>query len=138
MWTVEDRANALQIQQTVEKTTSYVKTAELIRKKDATALMNHQKTILAIKNHRDMFTDPEIMKAIIDGFATKGITDDVSTPEKLLHLLENMPSDDYKSGKILDAMKTSFENIRTAQYAKAQAADARAKKTQQATQNDKK
>lgn len=142
-WTVADQSKALAIQQEVEKRTSYLVTADLIKAKDPTAIMNHQKTMLTIKNNEAMFNDKTIMSEITSAFRKKGLigpTDDM-TFEKLTTMadennLATMSLEDCAN--VVEAIKNSFETIRTNQYAKAQADDARAQKTQKAINNDKK
>lgn len=144
-WTVEDQAKALEVQQTVEKRTSYLTTANLIKSGDPTAIMNHQKTMLTIKNNETMFNDKAIMSEITDVFRKKGLvgpTDDMNY-EKLISLtdeeyLRSAGVSEEKVADTIDALKTSFEKIRTKQYAQAQADAARAEKTKQAINNDKK
>lgn len=158
-WTVEDQANAQQIQQEVEKATSYVKTAHLYAKDDPTATMNHQKTILAIENNRDVFNDPSIVDTIVS--SSKKLKEKTEKDPKLFHdaefgrrmcnikgiddlltILNMKPTlggkidtskeaaEDY--AKAVEFTKSLFEDIRTQKYATAQAAEEREKKTQQA------
>lgn len=148
VWTVDDQARAMNVQQEVEKRTSYLKTADLISRNDATALMNREKTILNIKNNKTSI-DTDTLKTIYAELNKKMDvsiigTEDNFTVDKMINVLENNKptKGDMASieqyADILTAFKTGFENDRTKKYAAAQAADARAKKTQAAISNDKK
>ena len=140
-WTVDDQARAMAVKESVEKKTSYIMTAQLINENDPTAKMNHEKTILTMKNNETMIkSTPGVMEEITRIFRDKGVigpSDNMSF-ERMVDMMEHMPADANDGAKIIDAVKTSFENIRTNQYAAAQAAEARAKKTQEAIQNDNK
>lgn len=145
-WTVEDQAHAMQIQQEVEKRTSYVKTAYLLASNDPTAQMNREKTILNIQNNATNFdkgTLDILYKELSDGkYGLNMGSREEFNVNTLLSLLKETPDKNDEASinrcaDILTAIKTGFEADRTAKYANAQAAEARAKKTQEAINNNK-
>ena len=148
IWSVDDQAKAMQIQQEVEKRTSYVKVAKLIANDDPTSKMNRDKTILEIKSNRTSI-DTDTLKTVYESLVKAGklpksvIGEEKDfTVDKIISLLEKTPAkgDDAaieQFADILTGVKDGFERARTDKYTQAQAADARAKKTQEAINNNK-
>lgn len=141
--------------QTIEKRTSYLKEAELMGTGDPAASPNVDKLVMAIKNNGSMFNAPEIMTPIIEKMRKYGVRtskgDPVTDVSKLLDVVSGLQkplnradfaSDaDYfrevsKRADVLNFVKDSFEEIAKQQYKGAEIADSRAKKAQQAINNN--
>lgn len=148
------------IVQTIEKRTSYLKEAELMGTQDPTAYPNVDKIFMAINNNSTMFNANEIMAPIIEKMNKYNIKDNdgneirnVSQLKEVVKSLQDFidikdkrrfPTEqDYfaevdKRADLLTAIKDAFEEVARQQYAPAQISDARAKKAQQAINNNEK
>ena len=151
-----DQLNSLgSLVQNIEKRTSYLKEAELMGTGDPAASPNVDKLVMAIKSNGSMFTSSEIMKPILEKMRKYGVKtssgNDISNVNDLLDVVlglqtkldrSNFANDaDYfkevsKRADVLNFVKDSFEEIAKQQYKGAEIADSRAKKAQQAINND--
>jgi len=159
-WSAADAAQAAALKEEVEKRTSYLKVAQLVASGDPTARMNRDKTILELTTNKTAI-DKESLGTVYASIASQldpnyskdpnhpssavtsvlGNLSDFSV-DKLLGILKDAPNDkeDWtaigKYADVLTGVKDGFERDRTNKYTQAQAADARAKKTQEAISNE--
>lgn len=138
------------ILQTIEKRTSYLKEAEMMGKGDPAASPNVDKMRMAIQNNKSMFNDPAIFGTIaekLDDYGKKinsfdDLLDCMNGLQKPLDRKAFSSDDAYfkevdRRADILNGIKDAFEEVTKQQFAPAQIADARAKRAQQAINNDK-
>lgn len=159
-WNETDYSLAQAAKENVEKRTAYLATAGLLSTNDPTAVTNHSKSKLEIKNNLTKFVNDRDVsdkiaayvndlqenirkgKVVIHDAGLQNSMLSVSSMEDILNLLERSPGKDINSiedySRILEMSKTITENVASAKYETAQAADAKAKKTQAAVNNNKK
>lgn len=151
-----DQLNSLgTLVQNIEKRTSYLKEAELMGTGDPAASPNVDKIAMAIRSNKSMFTSSVIMNPIIEKMRKYGIRtsdgDPVTDVDKLLNVVDGLQKQlkrsDFKNDEeyfaevskradVLNFIKDSFEEISKQQYKSAEISGSRAKKAQQAINNN--